>query len=175
MGFVVVVLGACVSTGLVVVGVVDGLVVVVGARGSMVIVVGTSGSTVIVVGAVDGLVVVVVGDCVPTGFVVVGVRVSTGFVVGVVVVGVVVVGAVVVGAVVVGVVDGLVVVVDGCVSAGSVEVDIRMPPSGDRVQVPFSGHRFACSSCTVSPSCMCQLDSSEGSELEGSTHHLYHW
>ena len=115
------------------------------------------------VGVVDGLVVVgVVGACVPTGFVVVGACVSTGFVV--------LVG-------VVGVVDGLVVVGvgGGCLSAGSVEVDIRMPPSGDSVQVPFSGHRFACSSCTVSPSCMCQLDSTEGSELEGSTHHLYHW
>ena len=96
-----------------------------------------------------------------TGSVVVGACVSTGFVV--------LVG--------VGVVDGLVVVGvgGGCLSAGSVEVDIRMPPSGDSVQVPFSGHRFACSSCTVSPSCMCQLDSTEGSELEGSTHHLYHW
>jgi hypothetical protein len=159
-----------VSTGFVVlvgvVGVVvDGLVVIVGgACGSMVIVVGTSGSTVIVVGVVDGLVVVgVVGACVPTGFVVVGARVSTGFVVLVGVVGVVVDGLVVVG------------VGGGCLSAGSVEVDIRMPPSGDRVQVPFSGHRFACSSCTVSPSSMCQLDSTEGSELEGSTHHLYHW
>jgi hypothetical protein len=130
----------------------------------MVIVVGTSGSTVIVVGVVDGLVVVGVGGaCVPTGFVVVGACVSTGFVVLVGVVGVVVDGLVVVG------------VGGGCLSAGSVEVDIRMPPSGDSVQVPFSGHRFACSSCTVSPSCMCQLDSSEGSELEGSTHHLYHW
>jgi len=149
--------------------VVDGLVVIVGgACGSMVIVVGTSGSTVIVVGVVDGLVVVGVGGaCVPTGFVVVGVCVSTGFVVLVGVVGVVV-GVVVDGLVVVG-------VGGGCLSAGSVEVDIRMPPSGDSVQVPFSGHRFACSSCTVSPSCMCQLDSSEGSELEGSTHHLYHW
>ncbi len=98
-----------------------------------------------------GFVVVVLGVCVSTGFVVL---------VGVV-----------------GVVDGLVVVgvVGGCLSAGSVEVDIRMPPSGDSVQVPFSGHRFACSSCTVSPSSMCQLDSTEGSELEGSTHHLYHW
>ena len=157
--------------GVVVGVVVDGLVVVIvgGACGSMVIVVGTSGSMVIVVGVVvDGLVVVGVGGaCVPTGFVVVGVCVSTGFVVLVGVVGVVV-GVVVDGLVVVG-------VGGGCLSAGSVEVDIRMPPSGDSVQVPFSGHRFACSSCTVSPSCMCQLDSSEGSELEGSTHHLYHW
>jgi hypothetical protein len=91
------------------------------------------------VGVVVGL---VVGSCVPsTG--VVGICVSAGFVVGV--------G------------DGLAVVVGGCVSAGSLVVDMRMPPSGENVQVPLSGQRFACSPSTLLPFSVYQLDSTEGS------------
>jgi hypothetical protein len=110
----------------------------------------------------------VVGVCVSSGAVVVGVGVAEGVVVvvvgGVVVVGVCVSsGAVVVG-VVVGVGDELIVVVSGSVtSEGFVEVDMRMPPSGDIVHVPFSGQRFATSPNPEPPVSMYQLDSSEGS------------
>ena len=54
--------------------------------------------------------------------------------------------------------------------------DICMVPGlVDIVQLPCPGHRFTGSPECVLPNSIYQLDSSEGSYREVSTHHLYHW
>ena len=49
-------------------------------------------------------------------------------------------------------------------ATGSEELDIcKFPPPPDTVQLPDSGHKFACSPFTLSPHSTYQLDSTEGS------------